>query len=86
MVDKVKVRIKTAVKMRYDQTVEIDRKYWEKIKKTTERNMECSAMSPLGDLLNLLDVLDWDDFEFGLLEVVDEDGNPVDPEDYYSPV
>lgn len=85
MSEKIKVRIKAELKMQYDQTVEVTKEEWEKLKQTPERDMECNAMSPLGDLLDLRDVCGWDDWEEPELEVVGDDNYPVEPPDYYCP-
>jgi hypothetical protein len=86
MSEKVKIRIQTSQKVTYDQIVEMTREQWEALKATPEKLMEDESRSPLSDWLNFNDVLDSDDYDEPNLTVVDDDGKPVRPNDYYCPV
>jgi hypothetical protein len=57
----------------------------EKLKVTPERLMESEDMGPLSDLLNINDCSNWDNYDEPELNVVDDEGKPVQPEDYYCP-
>lgn len=83
MSEKIKVRIQTSQKVYYDQIVEMSREAWEKLKATPERQMESESMGPLSELLDLKDFSNWSDYDEPELTVVDDDGKPVQPEDYY---
>lgn len=85
MSEKVKIRIQTSCKVTYDQIVEISRERWEALKATPEKEMEDEARSPLSDILDLKEICDWDDYDEPELTVVDDEGNPVKPDDYYNP-
>lgn len=85
MSEKVKVRIQTSQKVHYDQIVEMTRDEWEKLKATPERTMESEDMGPLSELLDLKECSDWGDYDEPELTVVDDEGKPIKPEDYYNP-
>ena len=81
--DNVFVLIECEQKVRYCKTVMMTRERWEEIKKVPDREMERDYSSPLGDLFDDHDITDWDDYEDVEMTVVDENGKPVEPEDYY---
>ncbi|ABK99993.1 hypothetical protein Ppro_2387 [Pelobacter propionicus DSM 2379] len=85
MSEKVKVRIQTSCVVKYDQIVEMTRDAWEKLKLTPEKKMECQSFSPISELLDLADVLDWSDYDEPELTVVDDYGKPLLPIDFYCP-
>jgi hypothetical protein len=85
MSEKVKVRIQTSCKVYYDQTVEMTREEWEKLKLTTERKMCSNSLSPLVDLIYLRDVTMQTNFDEPELTVVDDDGKLIKPIDCYDP-
>lgn len=81
----VKVRIQTSCKVYYDQTVEMTREEWEKLKLTPERKMESGCMGPLADLIDHRDMSNWNNFDEPALTVVDDDGKTIKPIDFYCP-
>jgi hypothetical protein len=83
MSDKLKIRITCSERVRYDQTVEMTREEWLKLKATPERKMEDGDMSPLTSWLDLREVLSGDDFDDIEIDVVGDDNKPVKPSDCY---
>jgi len=77
----VRVKIVAGMKVRYNQTVEITEEQWKKLKGLSEREME----DELGLYVDLKDICDWDDFEDVELDVVDQEGKPIHPPDYWNP-
>lgn len=84
--EKIKVRITCSERVSYDQTVEMTREEWLKLKATPERTMEDGDMSPLSSWLNLNEPVSGDDFLDIELDVVDDDNKPVNPPDCYPPI
>lgn len=58
----MEIRITCRQTVTYDQTIEITEEEWEDMKEVTERDIESSSVSPLGDLLDLMDVCDGEEF------------------------
>lgn len=58
----MEIRITCRQTVTYDQILEITEEDWEDLKEVTERDIESSSMSPLGDLLDLTDVCDGEAF------------------------
>ena len=83
MSDKIKVRITCSERVRYDQTVEMTREEWAKLKATPERKMEDGDRSPLSSWLDLREPVSSDNFDDIELDVVDEENKPVRPADCY---
>ena len=86
MSEMINVRIQTSQKVYYDQIVEMTPEAWAKLKATPEKVMESEDMGPLTSLLRVNDFSNWHDYEEPELTVVDADGKPVKPDDYYYPV
>lgn len=83
MENKVRVRIRARQTFSFDQTVELPEDEWAKLKETPEQEIECGDTSPIGDLLDLRDPSNWEEFDDIEIEVVDANGRPVEPADYY---
>jgi hypothetical protein len=83
MSKKIKIRIECTECISFNQTVEMTRAEWTKLKRTPEDRLEDSDMSPLASVLDLHDPLGSQGFSNVEMEVVDGDGNPVEPADYY---
>ncbi|MFO1487844.1 MAG: hypothetical protein U1F65_05140 [Verrucomicrobiota bacterium] len=83
MSEKIKVRIECSQRVSYDQTVEMTREEWEKIKAKPRRKMENCDTSPLNSWLDLRNPITSDDFDDVELDVVDSNGEPVKPADSY---
>lgn len=60
----MEIRITCRQTVTYDQTLEITEEEWEDLKEVTERDIESSSVSPLGDLLDLTDVCDGQEFSY----------------------
>lgn len=68
----MEIRIQCRQVVSYDQTIEITEDEWAELKKITERDIESSSMSPLGDMLDLRDC-DGEDFrDVEIFEVAGE--------------
>lgn len=72
------VRIEAEQRVRFNQTVPLDRERWEQIKLLNHRD----AKRAISGLLRLDDPVDWDDIDDVVVDVVAEDGAPIKPEDY----
>ena len=80
----VNIMITCEQKVRYAKTVTMSRKRWEDIKKIPDREMENECTSPLSEFIDDHDIQDCDDYEDIEMVVVDENDDPVEPEDYYN--
>lgn len=69
----------------FDQIVEMSEEEWSELKETPERTMEDGQMSPITNHIDVTDPMDSYGFEDIEMEAVDEEGSPVEPEDYYNP-
>ncbi len=66
-----KIRIRATQQVSYDQNIELNEADFQDLIRTSGRNMESDAMSPLGDLLDLRDC---DGGYFDDIEIEEVDG------------
>lgn len=67
----MEIRIQCRQTVSYDQTIEITEEEWAELQEMTERDIESSSMSVLGDMLDLRDC---DGEDFRDVEMFEVDG------------
>jgi len=80
---KISIRISCSQRFSFDQVVEMTPEEWKKLKATSESKIEDGDSSPIASLIDATDPVGWGDFDDLEMFVVDNQGEPVKPNDSY---